>query len=212
MTETRKAGRPIGAKNKHPQILRIDINLADTRGLKNMTDLTINQVGAKLYQARDSLEKVTKCKKMLSEIAETKDSVAGFDSVIETFKDASEKLAAELAERKALVDRFLKVCIDGNREWTKEASYLRGDATGGQGKIIKKRELLIEAGISEEETLKLLPDFDGSELIAKAEAIEAKRDQWLKFQSTGLQADLPSDAEEVLPFFGQYGGRWDVIR
>ena len=212
MTETRKAGRPLGAKNKHPQVLRIEIKLPDAKGFKSMTNLTINQVGAKLYHARDSLEKVTKCKKMLSEIAETKDSVAGFDSVVETYKNSSEKLSAELKERQALVDRFLKVCIDGNREWTKEANNVRGDAANGQGKIIKKRELLIEAGVSESDAITFLPDFDGSKLIAKAEAIEAKRDQWLKFQSTGLQADLPSDAEEVLPFFGQYGERWGVIR
>jgi hypothetical protein len=96
--------------------------------------------------------------------------------------------------------------------WTIEANRLRHDAETGQQRVIKQREQLIEAGVSQDKALAFLPDFDGGELVRKAEEIEGKRDAWLRFQTTGLQADLPADAEDVLPFFGHYGEKWHMGR
>jgi hypothetical protein len=212
MTKTKKAGRPIGARNKHPSSLRFEIKLPDNKGENKMDKMTINEIKTKIYQARDSADKVTKCRNVLFYINETLDTVAGFDSVIQKFKETDEKLTAELAQREALLNRYLKVCIDGQRTWTIEANRLRNDAATGQERVIQKREKLIESDVTPEEAVIYVPDFDGTETIKKAEGIEAKRDAWLRFQSTGLQADLPADAEEVLPFFGQYGEKWHMGR
>jgi hypothetical protein len=58
--------------------------------------------------------------------------------------------------------------------------------------------------MSTADSIAFVPDYDPSAVVAEFEARRAIGDGWRKFAESGLEADLPDNAPELLEELGGY--------
>lgn len=204
MTETRKAGRPLGAKNKHPQVLRIEIKLPDAKGEKPMNKMTINELGKQIEKSHNALERLEGCVSALRQVAEISDSVPDIVRVLDSLKNTKQAYIDEYQKRISFKKKFEKVCFDVNIKFASNPQNIAAMLERGKQDVLDRRIKFQQAGMSEADSINFVPDFDATERLAEIEKRRVIHDAWRKFSETGLEADLPENAPEMLELFGSY--------
>ena len=204
-TETRKAGRPLGAKNKHPQVLRIDIKLPDAKGTKPMQQMTINELGKQIEKSHNALVKLEGCISALKQVAEISDSMPDIVRVVDSLKHSKQAYLTEWQKRTTFKKPYGKVIFDVNIKYSTNPQNIAA-MLEYEERVIKERRLkYTSVGISSEKAEEMIPDFNPAERLAEIDKRRAIHDAWKRFSETGLDADLPQDAPEMLEAFGSYG-------
>ncbi|UOG93659.1 MAG: hypothetical protein L3K52_08005 [Candidatus Thiothrix sulfatifontis] len=204
MTETRKAGRPLGAKNKHPQFLRIDIKLPDAKGTKPMQQMTINELGKQIEKSHNALVKLEGCISALKQVAEISDSMPDIVRVVDSLKHSKQSYLDEYQKRIAFKKKFEKVCFDVAIKFASKPENIALMLERGKQDVLDRRIKFQQAGMSEADSVAFVPDFDATERLAEIEKRRAIHDAWRKFSETGLPEHLPENAVEMLELFGSY--------
>jgi len=204
MTETRKAGRPIGAKNKHPQVLRIDIKLPDAKGAKPMQQMTITELGKQIEKSHNALDRLEGCISALQQVTEISGSLPDIVRVVDSLKSTKQNHLDEYKKRIDFKKKFEKVCFDVNIKYSTNPQNI-AEMLEYEERVIKERRLkYTSVGISSEKAAEMIPDFDPTARLAEIENCRAIADAWRKFSETGLPEHLPENAPEMLELFGSY--------
>jgi hypothetical protein len=74
----------------------------------------------------------------------------------------------------------------------------------GERDVLERRAKYTAVGVPPDTACELIPDFDISAVMARAEESRAIADAWEKFNETGLLEHLPEDAAELLEQIGVY--------
>ncbi|MDQ5770980.1 hypothetical protein [Thiothrix subterranea] len=204
MTETRKAGRPLGAKNKHPQVLRIDIKLTDTKGTKPMQQMTISELGKHIETSHNALVKLEGCISALTSVAEIQDSLPDIQRVLDSLKSTKQNHLDEYKKRVDFKKPYEKVCFDVAIKFASNPQNIALMLERGKQDVLDRRIKFQQAGMSEADSVAFVPDFDATERLAEIEKRRVIADSWKRFAATGLEADLPENAAEMLEAFGSY--------
>lgn len=124
--------------------------------------------------------------------------------VVDSLKHSKQSYLDEYQKRISFKKKFEKVCFDVAIKYSTNPQNI-AEMLEYEQKLIKERRLkYTSVGISSEKAEEMIPDFDPSERLASIEKRRVIHDAWRKFATTGLEADLPENAAEMLELFGSY--------
>jgi uncharacterized phage infection (PIP) family protein YhgE len=196
--------RPLGAKNKHPATLTIQINLTDEGKRTAMKKMTIKQLGQSIEQAHNALGKLTGCVTALSSVLEVKDSIPDLERVANSLKNKKQSYLDELKKRTDYKKPYERVIFEVRMKYTPKPQNIAMMLERGERDVLERRQKYTSVGISSDKALELIPDYDPSAELAKIEESRAIADAWEKLNETGLESDLPANAAEMLEQIGTY--------
>jgi hypothetical protein len=163
---------------------------------------TFKQTCLKRHELTAKLDALHKCRDTL---AEYHLKTAGIDNLIESKTREIESLTMDIDDRKSLLDKYRKTYFDRiTIELPREIGTLRHRVADGQRIVGRKREAIIETGISAEKAGQLIPDYDSSSALQLLEPLEEELASWVAFGETGLASDLPANADELFERIGNY--------
>ncbi|WP_028487841.1 hypothetical protein [Thiothrix lacustris] len=157
----------------------------------------------KRHELTAKLEALHQCRATLAEYNVT---TKGVDSLIEAKTQEIESLTLDIDDRKALIDKFLK--IRTHRQFQGLPSLingLRSEIANGQASVERKRQALVDSGIQAEEAKRIIADYDAIEAVQKLEPLTSELASWIAFSETGLASDLPPNADELFESYEDFG-------
>jgi hypothetical protein len=195
--------RTKGSLNKQLHNLTINVKL-DVKGEKPMREMTIKQLGQSIEKAHNSLGKLTGCVTALSSVLEVKDSIPDLERVIDSLKSKKQSYLDEYKKRIDFKKPYERVVFEIRMRHTPKPEVIALMLERGERNVMSIRQKYTAVGISSEKACELIPDFDPSAVMAKAEESRVIADSWNKFDETGLSEHLPENAPEMLEAFGVY--------
>ena len=195
--------RTKGALNKHIGNLTIHIKL-DSKGSKAMNKMTIRELGKNIERSQHAQDRLEGCVSALRQVAEIGDSMPDIVRVVDSLKNTKQAYIDEYQKRISFKKKFEKVCFDVNIKYSTKPQNI-AEMLEYEERVIKERRLkYTSVGISSEKAAEMIPDFDPSERLAEIEKRRVIHDAWKMFSETGLEADLPENADEMIAAFGVY--------
>ena len=201
MTTTKALGRPLGSKNKREFI---KVNLSIPNFLVNKGDAPSTEQLAK------TAGRLSAAITAISAFCAEMESIAFADipDVRKMQNDLQEQLLdlrGEIEQRKQLATPYARSMVQRTAveipDAIKQLSYRVRE---GEKVVARKRKGLLDAGIENEEAVRLFPNFDATELTSEIAALEAEAAQWKQFQDFGRVEYLPANAEECRARIGGY--------
>jgi len=165
---------------------------------------TFKQTCIHRHEVAGKLAKLQECK---STMAEYHLKTSGVDALIESKERELESLILDIADRKSLLEKFIKIRVDRQLyELPSSISALRTNIVDGQRIVDRKRATLVETGVEADEAVRLFPDYDATETMQKLEPLEAELLGWVAFGETGLASDLPINADKLFQSYEDFSG------
>lgn len=195
--------RPKGARNKHPSTLTIQIQL-NTKGDKKMENMTINELGKHIERSHNALVKLEECVSALSNVLEISEAMPDLKRVVDSLKYSKQGYLDEWKKRTDFKKQYDKVIFDVTMKYSAKPENIAAILENEQQSVKQRREKFQQAGMSSADSIAFVPDFDPTARLAEIEKRHAIADGWKKFAATGLEADLPENAAEMLDAFGVY--------
>ena len=169
-----------------------------------MQQMTINELGKQIEKSHNALERLEGCISALKQVAEISDSMPDIVRVADSLKSTKQAYLDEYQKRISFKKKFEKVCFDVNIKYSTKPQNI-AEMLEYEERVIKERRLkYTSVGISPKKAEEMIPDFDPSERLAEIEKRRVIHDAWKRFSETGLEADLPENAPEMLELFGSY--------
>jgi hypothetical protein len=195
--------RTKGSLNKQLHNLTINVKL-DVKGEKPMNEMTINELGKQIEKSHIALGRLEGCISALKQVAEISDSMPDIVRVVDSLKSTKQNHLDEYKKRVDFKKQYEKVCFDVSIKYQTNPKNIEAMLEYEERVVEELRLKYISVGISSEKAAEMIPDFDPSERLAKIEENRAIAAEWRKFSETGLPADLPENAPEMLEAFGVY--------
>ena len=169
-----------------------------------MQRMNITEIGKCIERTHNGLVKLEECVSALSNVLEISEAMPDLKRVVDSLKHSKQSYLDEYQKRISFKKKFEKVCFDVAIKYSTNPQNI-AEMLEYEQKLIKERRLkYTSVGISSEKAEEMIPDFDPSERLASIEKRRVIHDAWRKFATTGLEADLPENAAEMLELFGSY--------
>ena len=157
-----------------------------------MSQLTDNKI--KFDEAREAIAKLTR---LFKELKLEQVGECTFDNLYGNVDKDAKKLETELQNRRRNFKKYLAVYTKRtNHVIPSELQSLESQIAVNEAVVAKKRKAMIDAGIDEAETKKLVPDYDKTKEQEQVDELKHEQKQWDVFRRTGQLEDLPKDAEK----------------
>ena len=205
------SGRPKGALNKKPNVIKLSIELNNPKWINEMSKQTIAQLRQRKSEVGNSLAVTVKCLELMWGLrtdsgGELSLGVQQLTELKTRLTKSSEELAAEIGER----EHCFKPLALAHFEYAGfqlpakiKAAKLR--IINGESAIAGKRAALVKGGFTEAEASGMLTDYDATADLAEIADLESIAEQWRLFAEFGLAEYLPSNALEKLLVHQRYG-------
>jgi hypothetical protein len=203
------AGRPAGSKSKHTLTINLDFG---RQKMKDFDTATIAQLREHHGKLMTALQVIPRWAGDIQRI-----NLEGFE--LPELGDLQTKLKKELAAfrteidmRDAVFEPFAR-CVHQRLfvEIPRDVSVIKADMEVQQKAIEKKRKLLLDDGIAEDQAAAIYPDYDSSADLAKIADLEAERAAWEKFDTYRDEKYLPENAAEISKRISPYNSHLSYI-
>jgi uncharacterized protein YoaH (UPF0181 family) len=166
-----------------------------------MTANTIRQLAISLHEATSELGKLNQCKSTLASYHLTTKPV---DTLIDVKKQEIEAKTIDLEDRKERIKLYQRVSFEMMQKYVVKPEIVELSHDRGQREVDARRAKFQAAGMSTADSVAFVPDYDPAKVQAEFDARRAIGDSWRKFAESGLEADLPYNAPELLEEIGGY--------
>lgn len=159
---------------------------------------TLHEVNARIIALKAAHNGTTSLKAALTKLGRIEE-VTALDTLMLSLGSEIHGLMKEAKQRKDAREPYLSAYVARVlHEIPSEIRQTQQRIKGGCTEVDAKRKRMRDAGVPENELLRIVPDYDRSKEEAVINSLEAELAQWERFNLTGLDADLPTGANEHL--------------
>lgn len=187
-----------------PAINRVNIQLDLGKPIPSRLDeLSVIDIAERRRQAIEAKRVIFQCRDALQTFAP---EVAGQLATIgDNLALEIEELKTELDARKEFFHPYGRAAFARlAEEIPREIKGAEISIQRGADAVEAKRKKLHDAGISEEEAARLVPDYDSNADRATIRQLQAEQAEWEKFQQWQLARFIPKNATEAVERLGVY--------
>ena len=159
---------------------------------------TLVEVNARITELESAHKDATSLKSALTKLGRTEEATT-LDTLMLSLGSEIQNFMKEVKQRKDAQKPYLSAYVARTlHEIPSEIRQAQQRIKSGCTEIEAKRKRMRDAGVPEVELLRIAPDYDTATDEAMIASLEAEKAQWERFNTTGLDTDLPTGANEHL--------------
>jgi hypothetical protein len=162
---------------------------------------TFKAVCLKRHELTSKLDSLHQCRATL---AEYNVATKGVDGIIESKTREIEGLTLDIEDRKERLKLYQRVSFEMVQKHAAKPERVELFHDRGERDVATRRAKFQAAGMSTADSIAFVPDYDPTAVAAEFASRRAIGDGWRKFAESGLAADLPANAPELLEELGNY--------
>jgi len=159
---------------------------------------TIPAMGARIAALETAHKGTISLKSALTKLRRAEETTT-LDTLMLSLGSDIQGLMKEVKQRKDAQKPYLSAYVARTlHEIPSEIRQAQQRIKSGCTEIEAKRKRMRDAGVPEVELLRIAPDYDTATDEAMISSLQAEMEEWQVFNATGLDADLPTSANEHL--------------